>query len=89
MLGFGVLGTVFAMTRAAFVIQVENREPTTISILIQIAAGGLLGVALGIFLVRFLSVRSRATRNLIFASCLVTSVPALAYVVSWLSLNPP
>lgn len=87
MLGFVALSIVLALARAALVIQIQNREPTAVSVVIQIGAGGLLGLALGLLLVRLLSVRNRPTRNLIFAGCLVTSIPGLAYLVSWLSMT--
>jgi len=61
MLGFVVLSIVFALSRAALVIQVQEREPTVVSVVIEIAAGGLLGLALGVLLVR-LCHASRAFR---------------------------
>jgi hypothetical protein len=87
MLGSAVLSVVFALARIALVLQIQYRQPTATSIMIQIAAGGLLAVALGIFLTRLLSVNDRRRRRLVFAACFVAAIPGLASLVSLLSIS--
>ena len=87
MLGFAVLSVVFALARIALGLQIQYGQPTVMSIVIQIAAGGLLAAALGIFLIRLLSVDDRRRRELIFAGCFVTAIPGLTSLVSLLSIS--
>ncbi len=84
MIGFVVLCFVLALARVAIALQVEHREPTTASIVVQIAAGGLLSLALSRLLVRLFRV-SRDHRIIVYAGCFLTCVPVVSYAVALLS----
>jgi len=87
MIGFVVLCFVLALARVAIALQVEHREPTTASIVVQIAAGGLLSLALSRLLVRLFRVASRDHRIIVYAGCFLTCVPVVSYAVALLSIG--
>ncbi len=87
MIGFVVLCFVLALARVAIALQVEHREPTTASIVVQIAAGGLLSLALSRLLVRLFRVASRDHRIIVYAGCFLTCVPVVSYAVALLSIH--
>ncbi len=87
MIGFVVLCFVLALARVAIALQVAHREPTTASIVVQIAAGGLLSLALSRLLVRLFRVASRDHRIIVYAGCFLTCVPVVSYAVALLSIH--
>jgi hypothetical protein len=86
MIGFALLGVVLALARIAIFLQVEHGEPTTTSVVVQMAAGGILSLALSRSLVRLFRVASRDHRILMYAGCCLMCIPGVAYAVALLSI---